>query len=352
MLTALNLLKEMIRFPSLSGEEKDIATFLEQYVQQTGLPVRRMNDNIYFWLGEGPHRLLLNSHLDVVPPSTEHPFDPFDPVEHQGRLYGRGSVDAKASGATMTIALLQLHNEGWQPPNGQVMVALTTCEETGEEENGLRQLRPHLPPIHAAIVGEPTCIQPAIAQKGLLILHAEAHGRTAHAARSHLGKNAILTAMRDIKRLEKMTCRGETQPTITVTTIQGGSARNVVPDRCSFFMDIRTTPEYTHEDLIQQIDQLLESNITVHSKRIVPVSTPATAPIVRACRAVLPESQPFSSPTASDWLFLSDIPTVKIGPGESERSHTPDESIEITEIEKAVAAYKRIIKAYFDIQKP
>lgn len=348
----VTLLKDLVRFPSLSGEESAIASFVEQYVRATGLPVRRFGDNVYFWLGEGKHRLLLNSHLDVVPPSSEHPFDPFDPVEHEGFLYGRGSVDAKGCGASMTMALIELAREGWTPRVGQVMVALTTCEEVGEEQNGLRQLRPNLPAIHAAIVGEPTELQPAIAQKGLLILKAIARGRTAHAARAHLGSNAILKAARDIQRLTSHRFHREvallTKPTISVTCIEGGTARNVVPDQCSFYIDIRTTPAYTHQEIIAQIDELLESEVSVHSKRIIPVSTPGSAAIVQACLSALPNAAPFASPTASDWLFLHDVPTVKIGPGMSERSHTPDERIEITEVIRAVDAYKGIIKAYYN----
>ena len=347
----LELLKALVRFPSLSREEGPIADFVEDYVRKAGLPVERFEDNVYFWLGEGEDRLLLNSHLDVVPPSKEHPYDPFDPVEVEGRLYGRGTVDAKASGAAMTTAVLDLAAEGWTPPQGQVLVALTACEEVGGSDNGLQNLRPHLPPLSAALVGEPTALQPCVAQKGLLILHVLAHGRTAHAARAHLGQNAILKAARDIQRLADFSFDRDDpflgKPTLTVTVIEGGKARNVVPNRCSFFVDIRTTPAYTHEEIIDRIADLLESEVKVHSKRIIPLATSMEARIVRACRRVLPDAPPFGSPTASDWLFLHDVPTVKIGPGLSERSHTPDEHIEIAEVERAVAVYKGIIRAYF-----
>ncbi len=346
------LLKDLVRFPSLSHEEGPIADFVEAYVRRAGLPAARHDDNVYYWLGEGEDLLLLNSHLDVVPPSNGHPYDPFDPVEIDGKLYGRGTVDAKASGAAMTTALLELAAEGYAPPGGQVMVALTACEEIGGAYNGLEALRPHLPPLSAALVGEPTDLQPCVAQKGLLILRVEAHGHTAHAARAHLGDNAILRAARDLQRLAAYAFDRDDpflgKPTVTVTTIEGGTARNVVPDRCAFYLDIRTTPVYTHAEIIERMADLLESQVEVHSRRIIPVATPLSAAIVRACLRAVPGTRPFGSPTASDWMFLDDVPTVKIGPGASERSHTPGEHIDLAEVERAVAVYKNIIRAYFE----
>ena len=345
--------KELVRIPSLSDEEGPIADFIYEYASSHGVPVGRHDDNVYFWIGQGDDVLLLNTHLDVVPPSSSHPFDPFDPVEKDGRVYGRGSVDAKASAASMTTALLSLARAGWQPARGRVMVALTTHEETGGVYNGLENLLPHLPPLSAALVGEPTNLRPCVAQKGLLILNVHARGRTAHAARAHLGENAILKAASDIQRLASLELDVPDpflgSPSITVTTIAGGSARNVVPDRCTFTLDIRTTPAYDHDRLIAQLQDYLESDVEVHSKRIVPVSTPVDARIVRACRAADPEAEPFGSPTASDWIFLHDIPTVKIGPGSSELSHTSEESIPISELRRAVDIYQSIIRHYFDL---
>lgn len=347
----ISLLKDLVRFPSLSNEEAAIADFVEAYVQQPGVSVKRHDNNVYFWIGDGPDCLLLNSHLDVVPPSADYPYEPFEPTEVDGQLYGRGTVDAKACGASMTTALLQLAAAGWTPPNGKLMVALTACEETGGSYNGLDDLRPHLPEIHAAIVGEPTALHPCVAQKGLLILRIEAHGTTSHAARAHLGDNAILRAMRDIQRLDAHTFDRTDpflgNPTLAVTTIEGGTARNVIPDRCVFYTDIRSTPAYTHEELIAEISDLLESNVVVHSKRIVPVATAVNERIVQACLRAIPDATPFGSPTASDWMFLSDVPTVKLGPGHSERSHTANEHIALTDVIEAVSTYKGIVQAYF-----
>lgn len=350
-LDVISLHKDLVRFPSLSDEEGPIADFVENFVQSHGVAVGRHEDNVYFWIGEGDDTLLLNTHLDVVPPSSGHPYDPFDPVEKDGRIYGRGSVDAKASSAAMTAALLSLAQAGWTPANGRVMVALTTHEETGGVYNGLENLRPHLPELSAALVGEPTDLQPCVAQKGLLILNAHARGKTAHAARSHLGENAIAKAAHDIERLGSFEFDREDpflgNPTITVTTIEGGSARNVVPDLCTFTLDIRTTPAYSHDELITRIGEFLDSDVEVHSKRIVPVATPLDSRIVRACLKANPDAEPFGSPTASDWIFLHDVPTVKIGPGSSELSHTAEESVPVEQLRRAVTVYRAVIESYF-----
>lgn len=393
--------KSLVRFPSLSGEEKEIADFVEEYVRRTsrdlrehsedaigdsaeargdsaearghsaeargrsaeargrstgsrpsGVEVRRCDDNVYFWIGEGEDLLLLNTHLDVVPASAGHPFEPFDAVEQDGSIFGRGSVDAKASAAAMTTALLSLAAEGFIPSGGRVMVALTTHEETGGEYNGLERLRPELPPISAALVGEPTNLRPCVAQKGLLILNIIARGQSAHAARAHLGDNAIEKAARDVIRCTNLTFDREDPflgaPTVTATTIEGGTARNVVPDECRFTLDIRSTPTYTHEELIGVIDALLESDVEIHSKRIVPTATDVDERIVEACLRALPSAEPFGSPTTSDWIFLSDVPTVKIGPGSSELSHTANEHVEIAELRRGVDVYRSIIQSYFD----
>ena len=352
MLPVVEFLRELVRFPSLSLEEEAIATYVASYVEDAGLSVNRYQNNIWFSLGSGNRRLLLASHLDVVPPSAGHPYDPFDPVIDDNRIFGRGSVDAKGCGASMTTALLQLHKEGYYPPNGTVIVALTVCEESHPELNGLRQIRPRLPHISAALVGEPTNITPIVAQKGLLVLKAVAHGKSAHAARASLGDNAIFKATRDIQILSDYSFDREDPvlglPTLAVTTIHGGTANNVVPDTCTFEIDIRSTPAYSHKEIVEDLRVRLESEVNVHSQRIIPVSTTTDEDIVQACLSALPGSKPLGSPTASDWIYLSDVPAVKIGPGSSELSHTAMEHMPITELKDSVIAYKRIIREYFD----
>lgn len=348
---AVGLLKDLIRFPSLSGEEAEIADFVENHARRAGVDVRRLDDNVVFGLGDGDDTLLLNTHLDVVPPSEEHPYDPFEPVEVDGEIYGRGSVDAKASGAAMSTALLSLAAEGWAPDDGQVLVALTTNEESGGRENGLQECRPHLPALDAAIVGEPTTLAPCVAQKGLLILRVHTHGVSAHAGRSHLGVNAITKAAAAIQQIEQVELdRADPYlgtPDLTVTLVEGGSANNVVPEHCVFTVDVRTTPAYTHDEIVALLRDAVDGEVEVYSDRLVPCATPEGARIAEAARAALPDAEPFGSPTCSDWVFLHDVPTVKLGPGQSERSHTAGERIKKAEVRRAVTVYRELIQTYF-----
>jgi len=348
---AVDFLKTLIRFPSLTGEEAEIADFVEQHVRRAGVDVLRHEDNVAFAVGDGEDTLLLNSHLDVVPPADGHPYDPFEPVEIDGVLYGRGSVDAKASGAAMTTGLLSLAADGWAPDNGRVIVGLTTHEESGGTKNGLQDLRPHLPSLSAAVVGEPTSLRPCVAQKGLLILKIHARGKAAHAGRPHLGDNAIPAAMTALQQLEDISLNREDPylgaPTTTVTTIEGGNARNMVPEHCVFTVDLRTTPAYTHDEIVDAVRAAVNAEVEVHSDRLVPCATPEDARIVRAAQAARPDAAPFGSPTSSDWVFLHDVPAVKLGPGQSARSHTAEERINTAEVQEAVAVYKTLIQSYF-----
>lgn len=349
----ITLLRRLVSFPSISGDESEIASFVYRWAQEAGLKAARIENNVYCSIGQGPTCLLLNSHLDVVPPSRDHPFDPFDPVVGGERIFGRGAVDAKASGAAMLMAALNLRAAGWQPANGKLIVALTACEETSRPANGLQTLLPHLPRLDGAIVGEPTGLLPCFSQKGLLILEVTAHGKAAHAARPEAGRNAIVQAACDITALENIRF-DRIHPqlgdvTKSVTTIAGGSARNVVPETCSFVVDLRTTPSYTHAEIVEIIRAALDSEVEVSSERYVPTETPPSSRIAAAVRDVLADATPFGSPTVSDWAFLGAVPAVKLGPGESRLSHTGQESIAIAEVESAVSVYEAIARRFFDL---
>ncbi len=356
----LDLHAALVRFPSLSHEEGPAADWTEAYARAAGLDVGRLQNNVWAGVGTGDDVLVLASHLDVVPPSEGHPYPPFEPTVVDGRVYGRGAVDAKGCGASMLQALIELKAEGFSPPGGRAVVALTACEEAGRGYNGMEHLRlavfGHvLPPVSAGLVGEPPGLRPCLAQKGLLILEVTAHGRTAHAARAHLGDNAIVRAARDVGRLADLRFEREDpwlgRPTANVTMVSGGTARNVIPDRCGFFLDVRSTPGYTHAELTAQIAEALESEVAVYSDRLVPCSTDADARVAVACGRALDglglDSTPFGSPTASDWIFLNDVPAVKIGPGRSELSHTAEEHVEAAELVRAVEVYKGIVRTYF-----
>ena len=361
-MTVHDLHADLVRFPSLSREEAEIADFVEATMRGVdGLAVGRLGDNVWASLGDGDDLLLLCSHLDVVPPSAEHPYPPFEPTIVDGKVYGRGAVDAKASGASMLCALAELAASGWRPRRGRVVVALTVCEETGGADNGMVHCREALfghalPQVSAALIGEPTELRPCLAQKGLLILTATAHGTTAHAARAHLGDNALTRAARDLVALDAFTFPQLDpllgRPSATATVIEGGTAKNVVPDRCTFTIDVRSTPAATHAELAATVADLFESEVAVYSDRLVPCRTDPDARIARATTAALDElgmpAEPFGSPTASDWIFIADVPAVKIGPGRSELSHTPDEHVESRQLDAAVAAYAEIARRYFE----
>jgi acetylornithine deacetylase len=378
-LSVTELHRSLVEIPSLSREEGPIADYLEHFFRNqietiaqnhatsasaaeppdldfarngpNTLNLLRIGNNLCLSLGDGPRTLLMNSHLDVVPPPENHPDDPFKAVEQDGMVYGRGSVDAKASVSSMIVALLSLARDGYRPRHGKVILALTVCEEMGGVDNGLETILPVLPRPDAAIVGEPTEMEPCIAQKGLLILRMISIGETAHAARAALGINAIEGAAEDIMRLKTLkfdrihSTLGEV--TMTVTTIEGGTARNVVPDRCVTYLDIRTTPEYEHQELVQLVQQHVKSHIEVHSERLVPVDTSASESIVRACIESNPGAVAFGSPTLSDWIYLKGIPTVKMGPGDSRFSHRADEHVAVAELHRGVAIYRDVIQSYF-----
>jgi acetylornithine deacetylase len=336
-----------------------VADYVEAAGRRAGVDVWRKDENVVLSAGDGDDVLLLNSHLDVVPPSQGHRFDPFDPVIDDGWLYGRGSVDAKASGAAMACALFAAADAGL-PPGARLMVALTACEEGGGRYNGLQDIRPDLPSISAAVIGEPTGLVPCVAQKGLLILRIHAYGTAAHAGRPHLGENAISRAAAAIPAVEQVALERSDPhlgaPTLTVTTIEGGTARNAVPDHCVFAVDIRTTPAYTHKEIIDAVEAALADHdgveVEVYSNRFVPCATPEASAIgyaaVQACARIHGERvAPFGSPTASDWIFVHDRPAVKLGPGESERSHTADERIPVAEVHAAKQMYLDLAQAYF-----
>ena len=368
-MNVLDLHADLVRIPSLSFHEGPLADFVEVTFRQVdGLDVGRLGHSVWASLGgtsEGDGEadvLLLASHLDVVPPSEGHPYPPFSPTRVDGAVYGRGAVDAKASGAGMMAALIGLAEAGWRPPaGGRVVVALTECEETGGGEgNGMETLRRDvfgraLPDVSAALVGEPTELRPCLAQKGLLILTATAHGQTAHAARAHLGVNALTVAARDLLAVDALAFEASDpllgRPTITATLVEGGTAKNVVPDRCTITLDVRSTPAATHAELTRVVRQSLESRVEVYSDRIVPCATDADARVARATadalRSLGLDAEPFGSPTASDWIFLADVPTVKIGPGRSELSHTADEHVEVEQLERSVEVYTEVVRRYF-----
>ncbi|MDR2232257.1 MAG: M20 family metallo-hydrolase [Tannerella sp.] len=342
---AINLLKDIISRPSFSREEGNVADFLEDEWRTAGHEVRRKGHNL--WLtaqGFDAARptILLNSHIDTVKPVAGWEKDPFTPVEEGDCLYGLGSNDAGASVVALyeTFKLLSARKQSYN------LIFLASAEEEVSGLNGVECVLGELPPIAFGVVGEPTNMQPAIAEKGLVVLDCISHGVSGHAARNE-GRNAILQAIKDINRLSEMTFPLQSDllgpVKITTTMIKAGTQHNVIPDRCEFTVDVRSNEFYTNRELVEAISQHIESEVVprgfkMNSSRIDPQH-----PFVR--RAVAMGRKPFGSPTLSDQTKM-DFPTVKMGPGDSGRSHTANEFIRPSEIKEAIELYVNLLDGW------
>ena len=345
-MNAVQLLEFLVSTPSVSGNEDEIATNLSGILSGEGLRIQREGNSFWFTLGkrERPHLLLL-SHLDTVPPCAGWNSDPFKAHIDDGKLIGLGANDAKGSVAAMISTAREIQHREYE---GSVTFAFVADEERGGE--GIRAIKPMLGYIDAALVGEPTGLQVCTAQRGLLILRCTAHGKASHAAHAHLGENGIHKAARDISRLAVMEFdahEGLGATRAEVTQIAGGLARNQVPDRCEFFVDLRTTPNLDHATVADEIAATLESEVAIHSHRYEPVATDASEVVVRAALKVADATAGIGSVTTSDWAFLKGIPAVKVGPGDTSRSHRPNEYLLLAELKDGVAFYSRFIHTYF-----
>jgi acetylornithine deacetylase len=344
---AVELLRRLVAVPSESGKEDAVVALLEETFRGLGWTPRREGRNLYAVLGtEGP-LLLLNSHTDTVPVGEGWSKPPLGAVE-DGRVYGRGANDAKGPLTAMILGAARAYAKA--PPRGRVLVA-ATCEEEISGQ-GLGALLPLLPRPDAAVVGEPTGLAPAVAQKGLLLLTVTVRGRAAHAAWGG-GVNAVHAAARDITALAGLPFEREHpllgRPSLQVTKVLGGTRHNVVPDRCELTIDIRTTPDYRPEEIVELVRAAVGGEVEIRSRRLESVATAPEHPVVRAALAARPGAAAFGSPTVSDWIFLKDVPTVKVGPGDSRRSHTPDEYLETAELEEGVLFYERLIRSYHEL---
>ncbi|MBZ4418951.1 M20/M25/M40 family metallo-hydrolase [Myxococcus sp. RHSTA-1-4] len=346
---ATELLQALVAIPSVSGDEGRIADTVSGWAEGWGARVQRKGHNVWFSVGSGPRRLLVNSHLDTVKPCAGWTYEPHAPEWREDRLYGLGSNDAKGCVTGMLLAAQSLLKEG-APTGGEVVFAFTAEEETGGQ--GLGTMLSELGPLDAAIVGEPTSLKPCTAQRGMLLLRCTAHGKSGHVAHAHTNAsvNAIHMAAVDISVLAEL--RFPSHPLLgearaQVTQISGGLARNQVPDKCEFFVDLRTTPAMNHAEVAKQVAGALKSEVHVHSARYLPKATASNQPVVRAAIAAA-GAQPVGSSTTSDWAFLGDLPAVKVGPGDTLRSHQADEYLTRAELEAGAAFYTRLVRGYFE----
>lgn len=345
---ATELLKELIAIPSVSRDESRTADLLYDRLKSLGFEAKRHKNNVYavkHGYDAAKPTLMVNAHHDTVKPSPSYSFDPFTPKTEGDRLYGLGSNDDGASLVSL-LAVFSLLKDAELPYN---LLLAASAEEEVSGENGMRALLTHFDEegikIDAALVGEPTGMQPAVAERGLIVLDCVARGVAGHAARDN-GVNAIYKAMEDIERLRKYRFpKGSPvlgPVKISVTQIEAGRQHNVIPDECRFVVDVRTTDAYTNAETAEILCKLIESEAAPRSTRVRASVISEEHPLVRTAMEM--GKKTFVSPTTSDMALMYDIPSMKMGPGESSRSHSADEYVLIPEIHEAIGEYYQFLK--------
>ena len=339
---AVHLLKKLIATPSVSRNEKDAADIMEQTIRSYGFEPQREANNLWIidpHYDESRPTLLLNAHIDTVKPVASWSRNPFSPDVEDGMLYGLGSNDCGGG----LCSLLQIFRMLTEKPQSYNLIYLASAEEEVSGKDGITRALPLLPHIDLAIVGEPTGMNPAVAEKGLMVLDVIAHGKSGHAARNE-GVNAIYEALDDMcwirdYKFEKVSeFLGPTKMTLTV--VNAGTQHNVIPDKCTMLVDIRTNEFYDNEEVYELIRQHLKSEVKAHSFRLKSSRIDPEHPLIKKC--VTMGMKPFGSPTLSDQALMH-FPSFKLGPGESSRSHSANEFIRISEIRDAIAKYETLL---------
>lgn len=345
----VDLLSRMIAIPSPSRQESEVTDMLHDELLSRGIRACRVDNNLWA-ISDNYHpsrpTLMLNSHCDTVRPVDSWTRDPFIPAIEDGRLYGLGSNDAGASVVSL-ISLFEEFKSQSLPFN--LLLAITAQEEVMGPE-GMRGFLPHITEkegieIDMAIVGEPTRMHPAVGERGLVVLDAVSEGVSGHAARGE-GINALYKAIADIEKLRRFRWLRQSSLlgpiTLNVTQIEAGSQHNVIPDKCRWVVDIRTTDAYSNPEVVEILQKEVESTLTPRSTRVWASALPLDHPMVEA--AIEAGRSPFVSPTTSDMALMHNIPSMKIGPGESSRSHTADEYVLLDELEEAAVIYRKILQ--------
>jgi acetylornithine deacetylase len=328
---------EMLSIPAVSREEQQRADFLETYLKQAGFAVTRIHHNLL--LGDPEARgpvVLMNSHLDTVPPVEGWESDPYAPNLEGDKITALGSNDAGASVVTMLAAYGRMKEKLKGAIN---LLMLISAEEEVSGKNGIASVLPILGKLEGAIVGEPTGMHPAVAERGLMVLDAEAKGRAGHAARNE-GLNAIYEAMEDILAIRNLTFDKESlwlpKPGANVSMISAGTRHNVIPDVCRFVVDVRSNDSYGNEELLELIRSVCRAELSPRSTRLKPSGLDPEHFLMQAIQQC--NFEPFGSSTLSD-MALIPFPAVKMGPGDSARSHTAGEYIRISEMEEGIERY-------------
>ena len=337
----VELLKNMIRIPSFSRDEGAVADFLERWMLTEGFEARRLGNNL--WMESGPAdgrpTILLNAHIDTVKPAAGYTRDPFTPEIEDGCLYGLGSNDDGGS----LIALLETYSRLIQKEQPYRLIFSATAEEEVSGKGGLDLILPELGRIDFGVMGEPTGMRMAVAERGLMVLDCTAYGKSGHAARNE-GVNAIYKAIEDIQWFKSHSFDRVSDflgaVKMSVTQINAGTQHNVVPDKCTFVVDVRPNGMYTNPELLELIKSSVSCEVKERSTRIGSSHLPMDHPAV--VRGLSLGLEPFGSPTTSNQA-LCHFPTLKIGPGDSARSHSADEYIRLDEIANGIETYVALL---------
>jgi acetylornithine deacetylase/succinyl-diaminopimelate desuccinylase-like protein len=339
----LTLLQSLIAIPSFSKEESETANIIEDFFKKHSVQTNRIGNNVW---SKNKHfdparpTILLNSHHDTVKPNAGYTRDPFNAEINEGKLYGLGSNDAGGPLVALIATFLHYYDRKDLAYN---LVMAASAEEEISGTGGIESIWPSLPPIDFAVVGEPTLCDMATAEKGLMVLDCVAKGKPGHAAREE-GINAIYLAMKDIEwfRTFRFPKTSDTlgDMKMSVTIINSGTQHNVVPAECKFTVDVRVTDAYTLEDALSLIQANVSSKVTPRSLRMRSSGIAMDHPLVQSARKL--NLKLYGSPTTSDQALIP-VPSVKIGPGDSARSHSADEYIFVDEIEKGIETYIKLL---------
>ena len=336
---AIALLKELISIQSFSSEEDQTAARIEQWFSDHDIPSERIQNNVYAFnanFDESKPTLLLNSHHDTVKPNSAYTKDPFHPHVEDGKLYGLGSNDAGGA----LVSLIALFTHYYEHPNPSYnLILAATAEEESSGPNGLNSLLPQLPPIDVAIVGEPTLMQLAVAEKGLVVFDGKVEGTASHAAHPN-ADNPILKLPKVIEWLQAFSFEKSSEVLgpvkLTVTQVNAGKQHNVVPAAVDLVIDVRVNDCYSNQEIVDLLQKDAPLTLTPRSTDLNSSAIPIDHPLVEAGLELGRET--YGSPTLSDQAKLS-CPSLKLGPGDSTRSHTADEYIYVQEIEEGIELY-------------
>ena len=341
---AVRLLSHLIATPSVSRDERRAADIMQEALTRYGFTPQREANNVWaiaHHYNEARPTLLLNAHLDTVKPVSTYTRNPYEPSLEEGILYGLGSNDCGGGLVSLLQVFRILDSSDSCPYN---LVYLASAEEEVSGKDGISRALPLLPHIDVAIVGEPTGMQPAVAEKGLMVIDITAHGKSGHAARGE-GVNALYAALDDLCWIRSYqfdrvsTFLGATK--MQATVIQAGTQHNVVPDTCQIVVDVRTNELYTNEEVFNIIQQHCQSECRARSFRLHSSRIDLQHPLVQRCIAL--GMTPFGSPTLSDQALMP-FPSFKLGPGQSARSHSANEYILVSEIEDAINTYLQLLQ--------